>query len=254
MLLLSPNRSTCLGSGQQIPLADHVAEVVGRCERLELSTQGSKPLRFLSGGLDQLLQPRAKNGVSNLSPRRSATMLGLPHCGGGAAPGGGGGEFLPTKANRRPTKCSGGQVANAMRPPGFSTRRICATVTSGRGANMWPNWLTTTSNWPSGKGRLSASPSSHWVAPSLATRAFSRATSSRAGVRSSPVTDAPARAAVIATTPVPVPTSSTVSPGLISANSTRCAATGVVKAAVGANDAHAGAFLDRRTDQRSRTW
>ena len=37
---------------------------------------------------------------------------------------------------------------------------------------------------------------------------------------------------------MPVPTSSTVSPGLISANSRRCAATGVVKAAVGANDAH----------------
>jgi hypothetical protein len=53
-----------------------------------------------------------------------------------------------------------------------------------------------------------------------------------------PVIDAPARAAVIATTPVPVPTSSTVSLGLTSANSTRCAATGVVKAAVGANDAH----------------
>ena len=35
---------------------------------------------------------------------------------------------------------------NAMRPSGFKTRIISATAISGRGANMWPNWLSTTSN------------------------------------------------------------------------------------------------------------
>ena len=69
---------------------------------------------------------------------------------GGAAPGGGGGMLRPTKTNMRPVKCSGGQVANAIRPPGLSTRRISAMATSGRGANMWPNWLSTTSNDASG--------------------------------------------------------------------------------------------------------
>ena len=52
------------------------------------------------------------------------------------------------------------------------------------------------------------------------------------------LTCAPARAAVIAATPVPVPTSSTVSPGAMPAKRTRCAETGVVNVAVGANDAH----------------
>ena len=53
-----------------------------------------------------------------------------------------------------------------------------------------------------------------------------------------PCARAPARAAVIAATPVPIPTSSTASPGAMPANRTSCALTGVVKVAVGANDAH----------------
>ena len=56
--------------------------------------------------------------------------------GGGAMPGGGGGMYLPTVANTRPTNNSGGQVENAIVPPGFSTRSISRTATSGRGANM----------------------------------------------------------------------------------------------------------------------
>src|SRR5258708_6322752 len=67
-----------------------------------------------------------------------------------AAPAGGGGELRPTKANSRPTKCSGGHVANAIRPPALSTRRISVTAIPGRGANIWPNWLTTRSNDASG--------------------------------------------------------------------------------------------------------
>ena len=94
--------------------------------------------------------PRAKNGGSNPTASRSLTMAGLPHIGGGMAPGGGAGEWRAMKANNRPTKCSGGQVASTTRPPGLSTRRISAMATSGRGANMWPNSLVTTSNEASG--------------------------------------------------------------------------------------------------------
>jgi hypothetical protein len=92
------------------------------------------------------ITPRSKNGGPKRSPSRSATVAGLRHCGGGAAPGGSGGPLRPTNANIRPMKCSGGRVANATRPPGLGTRRISATTTSGRGANMCPNWLTTTSS------------------------------------------------------------------------------------------------------------
>ncbi len=55
-----------------------------------------------------------------------------------------------TKANMRPVKCSGGQVENAIRPPRLSTRSISLVTTAGRGANMCPNWLSTTSNEASG--------------------------------------------------------------------------------------------------------
>ena len=37
-------------------------------------------------------------------------------------------------------------VATPITPPGLSTRNISASATSGRGANMCPNWLRTTSN------------------------------------------------------------------------------------------------------------
>jgi hypothetical protein len=72
----------------------------------------------------------------------------------------------------------------------------------------------------------------------LAMREFARACSSRAGVKSKPVTRAPLLAAVIATTPVPVPTSKTFSPDLIPVNLINCAATGVVNVAAGVKEAH----------------
>ncbi|MGX1211501.1 hypothetical protein AB7M42_001766 [Bradyrhizobium diazoefficiens] len=77
--------------------------------------------------------------------RRSATIFGSPHNTGDATPSGGG-RWRPIIANIRPTYRCGGQVENAMVPPGFSTRSISPMATSGRGANMWPNWLSTTSN------------------------------------------------------------------------------------------------------------
>jgi hypothetical protein len=83
--------------------------------------------------------PRSKKGSLNPPASRSLMTAGFPQSGGGATPGGGGDELRPIKANIRPTKCSGGQVANATLPVGYSTRRISATATSGRGANMWPN-------------------------------------------------------------------------------------------------------------------
>jgi hypothetical protein len=45
-----------------------------------------------------------------------------------------------------PMKPSGVQLAKATRPPGFVTRTNSAATTSGRGANMTPNMLTTRSN------------------------------------------------------------------------------------------------------------
>ncbi len=50
-------------------------------------------------------------------------------------------------------------MANAIRPFGASTLRISAMTTSGRGAKICPNWLSTTSKDPSGYGSASASPS-----------------------------------------------------------------------------------------------
>src|SRR5439155_370837 len=65
--------------------------------------------------------------------------------------------------------------------------------------------------------------------------AFSLATARSSGVRSKPVTTAPARRAVIATTPVPHPTSSTRWFGRTPAKCTSFAALGVVVMASGAN-------------------
>src|SRR2546422_10373117 len=135
----------------------------------------------------------------------------------------------------RPMNNSGGHVWNAMRPPDFRTRSISWMATSGRGAKMWANWLSTTSNSPSRKGRLSTSPCFQVMSSSSAIAAFSLATARSSGVRSKPVTAAPARRAVIATTPVPHPTSSTRWFGRTPAKCTSFAALGVVVMASGAN-------------------
>lgn len=127
----------------------------------------------------------------------------------------------------------GGHVANAIVPPGLSTRSISPVATSARGANMCPNWLSTTSNATSSYGNCSASPSRQSTCTS-AIAAFSRARESNSGVRSIPQTSAPIRAAVIAATPVPHPTSSTRWPARTPANFTSNAADGVVTASSGA--------------------
>src|SRR6266704_4987185 len=167
-------------------------------------------------------------------------MFGSPHWPGGAGFGsGGGGLYCATRANIRPNISSGGHVWNAIVPPRFSTRSISLIAISGRGANMCANWLSTTSNSPSRKGRLSTSPCFHAMSSTSAIAAFSFATARSSGVRSRPVTTAPARRAVIATTPVPHPTSRTLCPGRTPAKATSFAAVGVVIWASGANDFHA---------------
>src|SRR5262245_37605743 len=108
---------------------------------------------------------------------------GSPHCGGGETPGGGGGIYLDTNVDKLPMNSSGGQVENAIVPPGFSTRSISPMATSGRGANMWPNWLTTTSNVPGSNGSCSTSPSCQSIV-TAASVAFVRATSRSSGVKS----------------------------------------------------------------------
>ena len=44
--------------------------------------------------------------------------------------------YFETMVKRLPANSSRGQVANAIRPPGRSTRSISRVATSGRGANM----------------------------------------------------------------------------------------------------------------------
>ena len=100
--------------------------------------------------------------LANPCESRSVTTGTEPQSGGAAAPRGGGGECCPTSlAGSRPTKCSGGHAANAIRPPRFKTLRISERTTSGCGAKMWPNWLRTTSKLSSRYGNRSASPSIH---------------------------------------------------------------------------------------------
>ena len=82
------------------------------------------------------MHARSKTISFTLVPSRSRTTPTSPHLGGGDTPGGGGGMYLPTSAKVEPIKSSGGHVANAIVPPGFSTRSISARATSGRGANM----------------------------------------------------------------------------------------------------------------------
>src|SRR5437867_7785703 len=181
---------------------------------------------------------RSKTRFVTATPRRSRTMVGSPHWGGGDTKAGGGGKYCPTNVKMRPMHSSGGHVEKAMRPPGLRTRSISRVAISGRGANMWANWLSTTSKAPSANGRLSASPSFHSTSAS-ATAAFSRARLSNSGVRSSPVTFAPRRCAVIATTPVPQPTSRTRWPARIPANATSRGAAAHVVSSNGMKLAHA---------------
>src|SRR2546422_722327 len=121
-----------------------------------------------------------------------------------------------------------------MRPPGLRTRSISRIAPAGRGAKMCANWLRTTSNSTSRNGRASTSPSLHTMSSTPAIAAFSLATTRSSGVRSSPVATAPARRAVIVTTPVPHPTSRILWPGRTPANLTSRAAGGVVIVAIGA--------------------
>src|SRR3954454_22949632 len=82
--------------------------------------------------------------------------------------------------------------------------------------------------------RLSASPSAKSTSR-FASCACSRARSIRTGDRSRPLTFAPRRAAVIAATPVPHPTSSSLWPVATPAKLTSLAAEGVVNTSIGVN-------------------
>src|SRR5689334_4978654 len=88
---------------------------------------------------------RSNNISLTLSTKRSRTKEGFPQSGGGETPSGGG-RYLETNENISPVKSSGGHVENAIVPPGFNTLSISEIATSGRGANMCPNWLRTKSN------------------------------------------------------------------------------------------------------------
>ena len=105
------------------------------------------------------------------------------------------------------------------RPPGRSTRASSAAATAWRGANMQPKEESTTSKLSSSNGSASTSPSTQSTATPAAL-ARDRAAGKCSGVRSTPVTRPPARAAGIATLPVPQATSSTASPGRTPARST----------------------------------
>src|SRR6516225_728438 len=78
-------------------------------------------------------------------PGRLRTTEGSPHGGGGDTNAGGKGKRLPIHVKRRPTHSSGGHVEKAMLPPGLRTLSISRVATSERGANIWPNWLSTVS-------------------------------------------------------------------------------------------------------------
>ena len=63
---------------------------------------------------------------------------------------GGGGTCLPITLNIWPTCPSGVQLPMMIRPPGLHTRIISDATSSGRGANIEPIRLITTSNEASG--------------------------------------------------------------------------------------------------------
>ncbi len=119
----------------------------------------------------RLMLARSKVTSVTASPRRSRTRRGSPHSTGGDTPDGGGGTYDATSENIRPMNISAGQVEKAIVPPGASTRSISPIATAGRGANMWPYWLTTTSDVPSANGSASTSPSCQSIG-TFARRAF----------------------------------------------------------------------------------
>ena len=114
---------------------------------------------------------------------------------------------------------SGVQAQTAIRPSGFSTRAISSASARWSGTNMQPNTDVTTSKLASSKGSFWASPSIHSISTPASLAAASPA-SSRAGVRSMPVTFAPVFAAGIVALPLPQATSSTTWSPLTPASST----------------------------------
>ena len=107
----------------------------------------------------------------------------------------------------------------AIRPPERRTRAISEAAWRWSGANITPNTEITASKLPSSNGSASASPSRHSIS-TPASAAAARPPSRSSGVRSSPVTVAPVRAAGIVALPVPQATSRTSSSGPIAAAST----------------------------------
>src|SRR5262245_60606707 len=102
----------------------------------------------------RLVQPICSPLPLNLA----RTVVSSPHWSGEGNPGGGG-KCRAKTANIFPTKPWGVQLASAIRPPGLVTRHNSLTTRSGRGVNMTPYMLTTTSKLASGYGMASASPS-----------------------------------------------------------------------------------------------
>jgi acetoin utilization deacetylase AcuC-like enzyme len=123
-------------------------------------------------------------------------------------------------------------VLTTTRPPDAATRRISARAPARSGMNIKPIWHSTTSYDSSGKGSEVASPTCQSIAGSTGA-AVDVATSIMSGARSMAVTapSGPTRSAARrATTPVPQATSSTRSPGRMSAAASRPEATGVAMA------------------------
>lgn len=132
--------------------------------------------------------------------------------------------YAPTVLNMRPCTPSGVHALTTIRPAGRVTRTSSCAASSWRGANITPKHDVTASKEQSSKGSASASPSTNSIrAPASCARP--RAISSSRGVRSRPVTLAPASAAGIATLPVPVATSSSRTPSAACARSATSAPT-----------------------------
>ena len=93
-----------------------------------------------------------------------------------------------------PMNPSGVQLAMAMVPPGTHTRSSSFATRSGRGANMAPIRLVTTSKLASSNGSASASASSKRAFRPSA-RARARARSTKFPAMSTPVTSTPSLAA-----------------------------------------------------------
>ncbi len=130
----------------------------------------------------------------------------------------------PTVLNILPFRPSGVHAVNTILAPGRATRASSPAASRWRGANITPKQDVTRSNDASSNGSSSASPSTKRTSrPASAAR--TRAASSSRGVRSRPVTLDPASAAGIATLPVPVATSSRLTPGAACARSTTSSAT-----------------------------